>query len=178
MERIATPLDGAFLIQPEPVADRRGCLVKTIHEPTFAAWGIAFDLREEFFSVSRRGVLRGMHFQAPPHAHDKIVYCIAGGVLDVILDLRRASATFGRWYAMELDAANRRVLLIPRGLAHGFLSLRDDTIMVYKTSKEHMPDCDRGVLWNSFGFAWPVTEPLLSERDANLPPFAEFGSPF
>jgi dTDP-4-dehydrorhamnose 3,5-epimerase len=122
-----------------------------------------------------------MHFQVPPHAHQKIVYCITGKVLDVILDLRTASPTFGQSAVFELSAENRHVLYLPVGIAHGFLSLEDDSCLVYKTDAVHSADCDRGIRWDSFGFEWPVIPgipPSISDRDSQQPGFQDFTSPF
>lgn len=178
MYSISQPLQGAHLLQPKTFTDQRGEFVKTFHAVMFDALGIPFTPAEEFFSTSGRHVLRGMHFQLPPHEHAKLVYCIAGRVLDVLLDLRKASPTFGRSASMELSHTNRLLLYIPPGLAHGFLSLEDDSIMVYHTSTVHAPSHDAGIHWNSFGFAWPVAQPVTSARDAGFPRFNDFTSPF
>ncbi len=119
-----------------------------------------------------------MHFQLPPAAHAKLVYCIVGKVLDVVLDLRKDSATFGRSYAHELNGTNREMLFISAGFAHGFLALEDQATMVYQTSTVHSPAQDAGIAWNSFGFDWPVKNPILSERDKNVPALGAFLSPF
>lgn len=174
------PLPGVSLLEPFAQEDRRGSFVKPFHEGQLAEFGIAMRIREEFFSKSARGVLRGMHFQVPPHAHQKLVYCIKGKVLDVVLDLRRSSPRFGRWASFELSEENRYVVHIPVGFAHGFLSLSDGSCLVYKTDSVHAPDSDRGVRWDSFGFEWPglASPPSLSDRDANHPPLRSFESPF
>lgn len=135
-------------------------------------------VREEFFSTSSKDVLRGMHFQTPPHAHQKLIYCITGRVLDVLLDLRRSSPTYGQSIALELSAANRHVLFVPVGFAHGFLSLEDHSCLVYKTDAVHAPQHDAGIRWDSFGFDWPADSPLISGRDLTHPEFSEFRSPF
>jgi dTDP-4-dehydrorhamnose 3,5-epimerase len=167
-------------LRPLVFEDARGTFVKPFHEGQLAAHGIAMAVREEFFSTSRKGVLRGMHFQVPPHAHQKLVYCLTGRVLDVLLDLRKASPSFGTAAAFELSAANRHVVHIPPGIAHGFLSLEDDSCLIYKTDAVHAPDCDAGVLWNSFGFAWPLdgSAPVISPRDLAHPELCDFESPF
>ena len=178
MELISEPLPGVKVIRPFVFEDARGNFVKPFHEGQLAAHSIAFAVREEFFSTSAAGVLRGMHFQLPPHAHQKLVYCITGRVLDVLLDLRRDSATFGKAVAFELSAANRHVAHIPIGFAHGFLSLQDGSCLVYKTDAVHAPTHDAGVRWDSFGFFWGSAAPVLSLRDAAFPALAEFASPF
>jgi dTDP-4-dehydrorhamnose 3,5-epimerase/CDP-3, 6-dideoxy-D-glycero-D-glycero-4-hexulose-5-epimerase len=177
MKVLPTELDGVFVLKPNVFEDARGSFVKTYHEDLFASCGIKFAPEEEFFSVSRKNVLRGMHCQLPPAAHDKLVYCPAGKVLDVVLDLR-SGAKRGRFISRELSASNREMLFIPRGCAHGFLALEDDSMMVYQTSTVHSPAHDAGVLWNSFGFDWPIADPILSERDQKFPALRDFDSPF
>jgi dTDP-4-dehydrorhamnose 3,5-epimerase len=158
--------------------DRRGTFIKTYHEEAWHEAGISFTIKEEYYSISRQGVLRGMHFQSPPEDHTKIVYCPSGRVLDVLLDLRRSSPTFGQAAVMELSAENRLILIIPNGIAHGFLSREESSIMVYKTSTVHSPAHDAGIRWDSFGFDWGCDAPVLSERDAAFPALADFASPF
>ncbi len=188
MTLLSEPLPGVKILKPFVFEDARGHFVKPFHEGQLAAHGIAMTVREEFFSTSAAGVLRGMHFQVPPQAHQKLVYCITGRVWDVVLDLRRSSPTFGQAAGFELSAANRHVVHIPVGFAHGFLALEDNSCLVYKTDAVHAPDCDTGILWNSFGYTWPTSrnqeprttnqEPLISPRDALHPTFADFVSPF
>ena len=174
-----TPLAGLISLEPRIFTDHRGTFVKTFHDSAFRALGLPFEAREEFFSTSHKNVVRGMHFQVPPADHAKLVYCITGAVLDVVLDLRRNSPTFGQAHAEELSEANRRSLYIPTGFAHGFLALTEGALMVYKTSTVHDPACDRGIHWQSFGFAWPVgPEAALSKRDNEFPALADFNSPF
>ena len=154
--------------------------MKTFHQPDFAALGMNFNPREEYFTVSHRNVVRGMHFQLPPHDHEKFVYCIRGAVLDVILDLRKGSGTFGKSASVELTALNRRMFFVPRGFAHGLLALADDSLVVCKTSTVHAPAHDVGVRWDSF----LVFRGRLKNRfcqgtaDRVLPGFADFNSPF
>jgi len=119
-----------------------------------------------------------MHFQLPPAAHAKLVFCLSGRVLDVVLDMRRNSATFGRSFGCCLETARAELLFIPAGFAHGFLALEDRSLMVYSTDAVHTPACDTGVAWNSFGFDWPVASPVLSERDRRFQSWREFSSPF
>jgi dTDP-4-dehydrorhamnose 3,5-epimerase len=177
---VPTSLAGLACLQPKIFTDHRGSFVKVFHDQTFRDLGMPFETREEFFSTSNKQVIRGMHFQVPPSDHAKLVYCVTGAVLDVVLDIRRNSPTYGRASAEELSQTNRRVLYIPAGFAHGFLSLTDGSLMVYKTSTTHNPACDKGIHWQSFGFDWPLAGamPVLSKRDMELPPFAEFNSPF
>jgi dTDP-4-dehydrorhamnose 3,5-epimerase len=178
IERIETHLSGLLVLRPRQFQDHRGSFVKTFHAGLFAELGLRFQPQEEFFSTSAKGVLRGMHFQLPPAAHAKLVYCVTGGVLDVAVDLRRAAPTYGQFYARELSATNREMLFLPAGFAHGFLALEAGSTMVYLTSTVHSPAHDSGVRWDSFKFQWPVEHPILSERDQRFPSLAEFQSPF
>jgi dTDP-4-dehydrorhamnose 3,5-epimerase len=171
-------LPGVRLLEPRLFSDRRGLFVKTYHEPAWREAGLPFAMREEYYSVSHRGVLRGMHFQTPPEDHTKVVYCPCGRVLDVLLDLRRSSPTFGQTASRELSAENRLILVIPTGIAHGFLTLEAGSVLVYKTGTVHSPAHDAGIRWDSFGFDWGCDAPVLSERDAAFPALADFASPF
>lgn len=171
-------LPGVRLLEPRVFSDQRGAFIKTYHEPAWRHAGITFEMREEYYSVSRRGVLRGMHFQTPPEDHVKLVYCPSGRVLDVLLDLRRGSPTFGRSMVQELSSENRLIFVLPAGIAHGFLCLAEQSVMVYKTSTVHSPAHDAGIRWDSFGFDWGRETPVVSERDAAFPSFADFPSPF
>jgi dTDP-4-dehydrorhamnose 3,5-epimerase len=178
MQSLAQPLPGAHLLQPKIFTDDRGDFVKTYHQSAFADLGFEFHTAEEFFSTSRKGVLRGMHFQLPPHDHAKLVYCIAGRIIDVVVDLRKSSATYGRAASAELSEANRMMFYIPSGFAHGFLSLEERSVTVYKTTAVHSPKHDAGIRWNSFGFDWGMATPIISGRDLLLPEKKDFISPF
>lgn len=178
MRKIDLPLPGAFIVEPIVRRDARGSFVKTFHADTFASFGVRLQLAEEFYSISAKDVVRGMHFQRPPHDHSKIVCCPHGAVLDVLLDVRRSSPTFGQSVAVELTADNHHVLYIPSGLAHGFRSRVENSLMLYKTSTVHRPDSDDGVRWDSFGFDWGKETAVVSERDGALPVFSKFSSPF
>ncbi|MFO0789884.1 MAG: dTDP-4-dehydrorhamnose 3,5-epimerase [Pirellulales bacterium] len=173
-------LPGVVLIEPFRHADARGEFVKTFHAANFASQQIEFTLREEFFSISQRGVLRGMHFQTPPYAHSKMVTCLTGAIVDVLVDLRHNSPTYGEHAAYELSGDNRRVLYVPVGLAHGFVSTFDGSCVAYKTDREHAPENDCGIRWDSFGYTWPIAgdELIISPRDQHHPALAEFTSPF
>lgn len=173
-----TALRGLKFFTPRYFEDHRGIFLKTFHAEMFAEAGIHFELREEFFSVSKRGVLRGMHFQVPPAAHAKLVVCLKGKVLDVVVDLRRQEPTYGSFWAGELSEENGKVVYIPEGMAHGFLSLSEDALVHYKTSSVYNPQCDAGIRWDSFGFSWPVGAPILSQRDQSFPKLEAFVTPF
>lgn len=171
-------LPGTFLLEPSSFSDHRGCFVKTFHKGLFQDLGLAFNPAEEFYSTSSKGVLRGMHFQLPPHDHAKLVYCILGRGLDVLVDLRKKSPAFGRFASADLSQSNRHMIYVPTGVAHGFLAMESDTLMMYKTTSVHAPTHDAGIRWDSFGFDWGVAAPVLSNRDAVLPRLDDFVSPF
>lgn len=173
-----TTLSGCYLIEQRPFVDARGCFIKTFHQELFASQGLYFSLIEQFFSVSHKHVVRGMHFQTPPNDHIKLVTCISGRALDVVLDIRRDSPTYGQYFSVDLFPESGVSLWIPKGLAHGFLSLEDNTCMVYNTTTAHAPESDAGIHWNSFGFSWPVGDFVISDRDSKHPSFQSFISPF
>ena len=164
MEIIKTELAGVHVIRPRVFEDARGGFVKTYHAQILREAGVAFQPQEEFYSNSHRNVVRGMHFQMPPHAQTRLVYCLQGGVLDVVVDLRKNSPTFRRVLSRELSATNHDMLFIPEGFAHGFLALDEPSLMVYLASPVHSPPHDTGIAWDSIDFQWAVKNPVLSDR--------------
>ncbi|ALT76195.1 dTDP-4-dehydrorhamnose 3,5-epimerase [Paucibacter sp. KCTC 42545] len=178
MELIPTKLEGCYQVRPFFAQDERGTFVKTFHAERFSALGLPTVWCEEFYSSSRKGVIRGMHFQTPPHDHEKLVYCMQGRVLDVVVDLRKGSPTYGRHLPVELDASSGHGLLIPKGMAHGFLALDDDVLMAYKVTSAYAPANDAGISWDSFGLDWGIDQPIVSMRDRAHPALADFDSPF
>ena len=173
-----SPIFGVYNITPKKFSDERGLFVKTFHSDTYAKQGLQTNFHEEYYSTSIKHVLRGMHFQLPPNDHVKLVYCIVGEVLDVVLDLRTDSPTFGQTNSTILSAENLNMIYIPKGLAHGFMSLSDSATLIYKTSTVYHPESDTGILWDSFNFNWPFRPSYISERDKSLPGFSNFDSPF
>jgi dTDP-4-dehydrorhamnose 3,5-epimerase len=174
----ATELPGCFLVHGGRSTDSRGSFNKTFHSETFAAAGLRTDWREAYCSTSLRGVVRGMHFQRPPAEHAKLVFCTAGQVLDVVLDLRRGSPTFAKYRQFSIDEKAGVGVYIPSGCAHGFLSLSASSTMYYSVTSEHSQVHDAGIAWDGFGFDWPVQMPILSDRDRTHPTLAEFVTPF
>jgi len=172
-----TLIPGCYQIFPQIRTDARGRFVKTLHEKVFADHGLVTEFVEEYYSVSHKGVLRGMHFQTPPHEHFKLVYCLDGKVLDAMVDLRVGSPTYRQAATIELSAELGNMLYIAPGVAHGFYALTD-AIMQYKVTTIYAPDNDAGIRWDSAGIDWPDAAPLVSERDANFPRLDEFVSPF
>jgi len=171
-------IPGCFEISPRIFRDERGVFVKTFHDEVFQRHDLTTKWCEEFYSVSCRGVLRGLHFQLPAHEQDKLVYCTAGAVLDAALDLRRGSPSYGCHLLLEVSAEAGNMLYLPRGLAHGFYVLSESATLVYKVSSVYSPEHDAGILWNSAGILWPDDTPRLSRRDARFPTLGNFSSPF
>ena len=177
MEILKELLPGCFLLQPKRFEDSRGSFVKTYHEGLCKTLGVNLEIREEFYSVSRKNVIRGMHFQLPPHEHDKLVNCTRGVVCDVLLDLRKGPG-YGGVASVELSGEDSRLVFMPKGIAHGFSALTDEALMLYKTSTVHAPESDCGIRWDSFGFDWGMPMPIISTRDQQHNLFANFESPF
>lgn len=178
MEFRQSKIPGCYEIQADVFRDSRGVFVKTFREDVCAPFGVRMSLAEQYFSVSKRGVIRGLHFQVPPLDQNKLVTCVSGRVFDVVVDLRRGSPTFGSFETFGLDAEKGSVLFVPRGLAHGFQALSDGATLYYQVSSLYSPEHDRGVRWNSAGVPWPIDNPVLSERDRQFPAMSEFQSPF
>ena len=168
------PLTGAYLVEIQPSSDERGFFARTWCAEEMRQLGLNAQFVQCSISYNaRRGTLRGMHYQAQPHAETKLVRCSAGSIYDVLLDVRPDSATFRRWFAVELSAANRKAVYIPAGFAHGFQSLSDHSEVFYQISESYRPDHAHGVRWNdpAFGIEWPVETVILSERDRSFPDF-------
>jgi len=158
--------------------DERGSFVKAHHRPAFEAAGLEADFAECFHTVSHAGVVRGMHLQLPPAHQTKLVYCVAGVVMDVAVDVRRGSPAYGRHVSIELGGGRANGLYLPPGVAHGFYVWKGPAILVYHVTSEYAPSLDAGIRWDSFGAEWPEQSPLLSARDAALPALDDFRSPF
>ena len=169
-ERLAIP--EVLLIEPRVFSDTRGFFMETYKRSEFAAAGINEVFVQENQSSSDRHVLRGLHYQRPPQAQSKLVRVIAGRIFDVAVDLRPDSPTSGRWVGVDLSADDRRMMYIPAWCAHGFCVLSDRAQVVYHTSTEYSPECEAGIMWNdpALGIDWPVTNPLVSDRDTKWPP--------
>lgn len=171
----STGIQGVFLIEPDRLADDRGYFARTWCRREFEQRGLNPALAQCSASYNRsKGTIRGMHYQAEPHAEAKLVRVTRGAAYDVALDLRPASPTFGQWFAATLSAGSGTALYVAEGLAHGFQTLEDDTEVLYQISVEHHPEAARGVRWNdpAFGIRWPIADARLSEKDRSLPDFA------
>lgn len=168
-----TPIPGALVVSPEPAIDERGLFARTWCAEAFAARGLNAGLAQCATSFNRRrGTLRGLHYQSPPHMEAKLVRCTRGAMFDAIADLRRNSPSFGKWFAVALTESNRKMLYIPEGVAHGFQTLEDETEVFYQISVPYAPASAAGVRWDDpdIGIDWPETpQRIVSERDRNLP---------
>lgn len=179
-----TPLSGVKVLTPRRFGDHRGFFSESYSAKMLAEHGIDIAFVQDNHSLSAApGTVRGLHFQGPPAAQDKLVRCGRGALYDVAVDIRRGSPTYGQWFGAELSFENGRQLLVPKGFAHGFMTLQPETEIVYKCSDYYAPETEGALLWNDpeLGIAWPAlpgTDPVLSEKDAAAPRFAGFDSPF
>ncbi|WP_197904731.1 dTDP-4-dehydrorhamnose 3,5-epimerase [Desulfosarcina alkanivorans] len=171
-------IPGVVFIENRILEDRRGAFVKIFHQEAFHGAGIEDQFQESYYSISRKGVIRGMHFQAPPADHAKLVYVISGAIVDVVLDIRRGTPTYGRFVAFDINEDNRCAVYVPRGCAHGFCALSDHAVVTYLQTTMHAPEHDSGIHFDSFGMDWPEKDPTLSDRDSQFPMFKDFISPF
>jgi dTDP-4-dehydrorhamnose 3,5-epimerase len=167
-----TPFAGAFVVEAQRLEDERGFFARTWDRGKFAEQGLDPNLVQTSLSYNRnRGTLRGMHFQYPPHSESKLVRCVRGSVYDVIVDLRPHSATFLQWFGTELTEDNLWALFVPKGFAHGFQSLQDDSLVHYQMSDAYAPAAAGGLRWNdpAVGIVWPLPVSVIAERDAGYP---------
>ena len=171
---VPTPLPGAFVVEPQRHLDERGYFARTWCRREFESQGLGADLVQCSSSRnSRRGTLRGMHWQAPPHGETKLVRCTRGAIWDAIIDLRPDSPAYCQYFGVELTENSGRALYIPEGFAHGFVTLEDDTEVFYQMSNYYEPSASRGVRWNdpAFGIVWPVADPIMHQRDREYSDF-------
>ncbi len=168
-ERLQIP--ELILIKPEVFSDERGFFMETYKYSDFSAFSIKERFVQDNYSCSRKGVLRGLHYQRHPRAQGKLVQVVSGKIFDVAVDIRRDSPTYGKWVGLVLSAENKQMLYIPRGFAHGFCVLSEEARVIYKVTEEYSPQHDTGIIWNDpeIGIRWPVKEPIISIRDTALP---------
>ncbi len=180
MQITTTPIEGLLVVQPKVFGDHRGYFMETYNEGAFRAAGLPTDFVQDNQSFSGKGILRGLHFQAPPYAQGKLVRVIRGAVLDVALDLRKSSATYGKHFSIRLTEENKTMVWIPPGFAHGFLTLVEETLFAYKVTGLYNKESEGGILWNDpdLGIEWGIDQPVLSEKDLILPRLVDFNSPF
>lgn len=174
MKFIETKLKGAFLIDLEKKEDERGFFARFYCEKEYSELGLDTNIVQINNSFSRyKGTLRGIHYQLPPKAETKIVRCIKGSLFDVIVDLRRDSATFLQWFGHELSSGNRTMMYVPKGFGHAFITLEDDTEALYLVTEFYAAECERGIRWNDLSLAieWPLQPAVISDKDKNHPLF-------
>lgn len=168
MNIIETNIKGAFIIENNFFCDDRGKFLKLYNNEIFEKFNLNTEFKESYFSISNKDVIRGMHFQIPPFEHEKLVSVISGKILDVIIDLRKDSKTYGKYFEILLSSENTKSIYIPKGVAHGFKSLEDNTIVLYSVTSVYNKECDYGIKYDSFNFNWNVKDPILSNRDKNF----------
>ena len=185
MKLVATAIADVVVVEPAVFADERGWFMESHNQPRFDAalrqlgLPVPRPFVQDNHSCSKAGVLRGLHYQLPPHAQGKLVRVVRGAAYDVAVDVRRGSPTFARWVGVELSEANRRQLWIPEGFAHGFVALADDTHFLYKTTDVYAKDCERAIRWDdpAIGIDWPlppgVARPIVAPKDAAAPRLAD-----
>jgi dTDP-4-dehydrorhamnose 3,5-epimerase len=171
-----TPLQGAYLIEIEPHADERGFFARTWCREEFREHKLNMTIAQCSISHNKkRGTLRGVHYQIKPYEETKVVACVSGAIYDLIVDLRPASSTFKKWFAVELRANQKNMLYVPEGFAHGFQTLEDESEVFYQISQTYQPEYSRGIRFDdpAFGFRWPIEERNISERDRTFPDFTQ-----
>ena len=180
MEIIKTPLEGLLVIKPKIFGDDRGYFFESWSKKSFTEVGLDLDFVQDNQSLSSKGVLRGLHFQNPPYAQGKLVRVIKGAVLDVAVDIRKDSPTYGQYFSLELSEENKIIVWIPPGFAHGFVTLEDSTIFTYKCTEVYNKESEGALLWNDkdLNINWKVNAPLVSKKDLAADNFKNFVSEF
>jgi len=174
------PLEGVLLIEPAVFHDERGYFFESFNANTYKQSGLPHDFVQDNHSLSKKGVLRGLHFQLPPYEQGKLVRVVRGAAWDVVVDIRKASSTYGKYIGVELNESSQTMLWIPPGFAHGFLAKSNDTVFLYKCTKPYHKSSERGILWNdpTLAIDWGIDNPLVSEKDLELGTFADLVSEF
>jgi dTDP-4-dehydrorhamnose 3,5-epimerase len=180
MEIVKTPLEGLMIIKPDVFDDSRGYFFESFNHSKFLSIGIGQVFLQDNESKSKKGVLRGLHFQAPPFDQGKLVRVIQGSVLDVAVDIRKNSTTYGKWESIVLSGQNKWMYWVPSGFAHGFMTLEDDTVFFYKCTNVYNKSSEGSILWSDadLNIKWGTENPLVSEKDQVAPSFRDFASPF
>lgn len=178
MKLITSEFEQVYIIENFYQYDIRGNFIKLYNEDVFREMGLDFELQEIYYSTSQKDVIRGMHFQLPPYEHDKIVHVIKGSVTDVLVDLRKKSPHYKKVLEINLTGNKPRSIFIPKGVAHGFKCLENNTVMLYQVTSGFSPTHDAGIAWDSIGYDWQIADPIISERDSNFISLKEFDSPF
>ena len=173
MKFTPTELEGVLIVEPAVFGDHRGWFMETFSEAKFQEMGLQLKFVQDNQSFSAtKGTLRGLHYQINPKAQTKLVRCTKGAIFDVAVDIRHGSPSYGKWFGIELTADNKKQLLIPKGFAHGFMTITDDVEVQYKCDELYAPECDGGILWNDpeIGIQWPIhIQPILSSKDEKAP---------
>lgn len=178
MNIITTSIQGLFILETINFHDNRGCFQKIFNYDSFIQKGLVTDFKEFYYSISQKNVIRGMHFQFPPYEHVKLVYVSKGHIKDVVVDLRKSSKTYKQVFSIEMDEIEAKYLYIPSGLAHGFLSLENNSIVNYAQTSCYSKEHDSGIAYDSINFDWQIKEPILSSRDLSFKKLENFNSPF
>lgn len=180
MRLIETDIPDLMILEPKVFQDERGFFMESYNSEALASYGLDYNFIQDNHARSGQGVLRGLHFQKPPMDQTKLVRVTRGAVYDVAVDLRKGSPTYGKWVGVTLSASNFLQFLVPRGFAHGYVTLEPDTEFQYKVDNYYAPKLDGGIIWNDPDLAidWPVESPVLSAKDRELPRFKDFESPF
>lgn len=180
MEIIKTKIPGLLIIKPDVFEDDRGYFFESFNSQKFKKAGIDIEFLQDNESKSQKGVLRGLHFQNPPHAQGKLVRVMRGSVLDVAVDIRKGSPTYGQWETIVLSGENKMMYWIPAGMAHGFVTLEDDTIFFYKCTNTYNKESEGSIRWDDadLGIDWGVEDPILSDKDKTAPLFKDFITKF
>ena len=180
MELSTTYISGLLIIKPSVFGDERGHFFESYRQDTLQAAGIELDFVQDNQSLSGKGILRGLHFQKNPYAQGKLVRVIKGAVLDVVVDIRRNSKTYGQHFSIELNEEDKTMFYVPPGFAHGFVTQQEGTIFAYKCTNYYHKESEGSILWNSssLGIDWGVSEPIISAKDAEAEDFLSFESPF
>lgn len=176
MKIIDTALDDVKIIEPKVFKDKRGFFMESYHEQRFKELGITDNFKQDNHSLSlEKGVIRGLHYQLYPNAQTKLVRVITGAIYDVVVDIRQGSPTFGKWVGVTLSDRNHHMLVVPKGFAHGFCTLSSDTHVQYKVDEYYAAEDDQGILWNdpTLAIDWPISKPILSDKDRKQPLFRE-----
>jgi dTDP-4-dehydrorhamnose 3,5-epimerase len=178
MKITETIFEGLFVLETSNFQDERGNFQKLYGYNFFKENSLDTNFKEFYYSISKKDVIRGMHFQLPPFEHAKLVYVSKGRIKDVVVDIRKQSPTYGTYFSIELDERSAKYLYISKGFAHGFLSLEDGSIVNYAQTSCYFKECDSGILYNSIGFDWDVKNPIISDRDMTFEKLIDFKSLF
>jgi len=167
--KTVTEIEGLLILSNTIFSDERGSFKKIFTENEFTGLNLEFDFKELYYSINKENVIRGMHFQTPPHEHIKVVYVIQGTITDVCLDIRKNSKTYGKYFSIELSGEDKNYLYIPKGIAHGFAARTDTAIVHYAQTSCYSKEHDCGIHYDSFGYNWNITQPIVSARDKAFP---------